>query len=150
MATQPLVSIVTPTFNRVGSLREAIESVLAQTFSDWELIIVDDGSTDDTRQMVAQYQAQEPRIRYAYQLNSGASAARNRALGLAQGEFVAFLDDDDFWLPEKLTKQIDRFSQDPSLGFLYTKCDVLRNGARVAVWPYGIGRQHTLLDLFRG
>jgi glycosyltransferase involved in cell wall biosynthesis len=101
--SNPEVSVVIPTYNRAGCIKDAIDSVLAQTFQDCEIIVVDDGSTDDTRQIIGRY---GQRVRYIYQQNAGVSAARNRGITEAQGEWVAFLDSDDIWLPHKLELQL--------------------------------------------
>lgn len=105
---QELVSIITPTWNCGRFIAETIESVLAQTYRNWEMIIVDDCSSDNTREIVEQYQKQDPRIKYhCLATNSGAAVARNTALRMAQGRWIAFLDSDDLWLPEKLERQIE-------------------------------------------
>lgn len=96
----PFFSIILPTYNRAHFLPKAIESVLKQTLEDWELIIVDDGSTDNTKEVVAKYN--DSRIRYFFQENQERSAARNNGIDQAQGEYICFLDSDDFYLPEKL------------------------------------------------
>jgi glycosyltransferase involved in cell wall biosynthesis len=103
----PTVSVIIPTYNRAAFLREAIESVRAQTYQDWELIVVDDGSTDDAPAVMERFTGQEPRIRYIRQQNGGATVALNRGLRDARGEYIAILDDDDRWLPEKLSRQVD-------------------------------------------
>lgn len=101
----PTVSVVIPTYNRADVLPRAIDSVLDQTFDDFELIVVDDHSTDNTRDVVAHYE--DPRIRYErHDVNKNGAAARNTGIERARGEFVAFLDSDDRWLPEKLTRQV--------------------------------------------
>jgi glycosyltransferase involved in cell wall biosynthesis len=100
----PLVSAAITTYNRARYLPEAIESVLGQTVDDLELIVVDDGSTDETEAVVAPYL---DRVRYVRQENQGRSAARNRAVGMADGRFVAFCDSDDRWLPDRLARQLD-------------------------------------------
>nr|MBP7323737.1 glycosyltransferase family 2 protein [Deltaproteobacteria bacterium] len=91
---EPLVSAIIPTYNRQHFLREAIESVLQQDYSHYELIIVDDGSTDATRDLVAAY----PVAQYLHQKNQGVSAARNRGIAHARGSLITFLDSDDLWL----------------------------------------------------
>ena len=102
-----LVSIIMPSYNTGRFIKESIESVLAQTYSNWELIIVDDCSTDNTDEIVAQFT--DERIKYLKnEVNSGAAVSRNRALREAKGKWIAFLDSDDLWLPEKLEKQIRR------------------------------------------
>jgi len=98
------VSVIIPTFNRAGCIARAIDSVLAQTYRDREIIVVDDGSTDNTMQVLENY---AERIRCIRQDNAGVSAARNAGLRAAQGEWVAFLDSDDTWLPSKLAVQMD-------------------------------------------
>ena len=96
----PFFSIILPTYNRAYLLPKAIESVLSQTFVDWELIIVDDGSTDNTKELIEAYSNE--RIRYIYQINQERSAARNKGIENATGEYICFLDSDDYFLPEKL------------------------------------------------
>ncbi len=96
----PFFSIIIPTYNRAAQLHLPIESILKQTFSAWELLIVDDGSTDNTKQVVAAYH--DPRIRYIYQHNQERSAARNNGIKQAQGRYICFLDSDDYYLPEHL------------------------------------------------
>ena len=115
---RPKVSVYTPTYNYGRFLGEAIQSVLDQTFQDWELIVVDDGSTDGTREVMDAFA--DPRIHYVYQENQGNPAARNTALRLARGEYVACLDADDAWFPEKLEKQVAKLdSLPPTVGLLY-------------------------------
>ena len=99
------VSVVVPTYNRGVRLKQTIESVLNQQFEDFELIVVDDGSTDDTAVVVDEFD--DPRVRYlAHQSNKGGSAARNTGIEASEGEYIAFLDDDDEWHPDKLGHQI--------------------------------------------
>lgn len=114
-----LVSIIMPSYNTAKFISETIESVLAQTYTNWELIIVDDCSTDDTDAVVRPYLADD-RIRYIKnEKNSGAAVSRNRALREAKGKWIAFLDSDDLWLPEKLEKQI-AFMEQNNCRFSYT------------------------------
>ena len=106
-AGTPLVSIIMPTYNCGRFISESIASVLAQTMTDWELQIVDDCSTDDTRAIVERLAAQEPRIHYScLAQNGGPAVARNEALRRASGKYIAFLDSDDLWEPEKLECQL--------------------------------------------
>lgn len=114
-----LVSIIMPSYNTAKFISETIESVLAQTYPNWELIIVDDCSTDDTDAVVCPYLVDD-RIRYIKnEKNSGAAVSRNRALREAKGKWVAFLDSDDLWFPEKLEKQIS-FMRKNDYHFSYT------------------------------
>ena len=116
----PLVTVIIPTYNRARLLGRAIDSVLAQAFTDFELIIADDGSADNTRQLVLGYADQ--RIRYLrHERNQGANAARNTGVMAAGGKYVAFLDSDDEWLPEFLGKVLHVFEKDDSLGAVYTR-----------------------------
>lgn len=115
-----------PAYNCGNFLKEALDSVISQTYLNWELIIVDDGSTDNTAEIVQLYMKQENRIHY-YRLekNSGAARARNMACDIATGKYIAFLDGDDVWFPEKLAKQIN-FMEMNNINFSctsYTKID---------------------------
>lgn len=114
-----LVSIIMPVHNGAVTIGESIESVLAQTYSLWELIIVDDCSTDNTKRITDQYK--DMRIHYCYQpYNSGVAIARNRGISLAKGRYIAFLDSDDLWMSEKLERQL-AFMQKNHYGFTYTE-----------------------------
>lgn len=116
-----LVSIITPTYNCGRFISKTIDSVQSQTYKNWEMIIVDDCSNDDTREIVSKYQKNDNRIKY-YKLekNSGAAVARNKAMDLANGEYIAFLDSDDLWYPHKLEKQIN-FMKENNYSFSCTK-----------------------------
>ena len=109
----PAVSVITPAYNAVAFIAQTIEAVRAQTFEDWELVIVDDGSTDGTTDLIAEYQDRDGRIRLLHQANAGPSAARNHAMRQARGEFFAFLDSDDTWDPEYLERQLALFREYP-------------------------------------
>lgn len=103
-----MVSVITPTYNCARFIAETIRSVQSQSYSNWEMIIVDDCSTDNTKDIVAQYQKEDSRIQYhCLPHNSGAAEARNEALRRAKGKWIAFLDSDDLWTPDKLEKQIN-------------------------------------------
>lgn len=116
----PLVSIVMPTYNRCALIGSAINSVLAQNYTNWELIIVDDGSTDNTVAMVAERYGAEPRIKLYEQTNSGQGAARNRAIGNSAGEFIAFLDSDNMWREDRLDKGVAVLLQNKAIGLCYS------------------------------
>lgn len=113
----PKVSVIIPTYNRARFIEEAIKSVLAQDFEDYEIIVVDDGSNDNTREIVKSFK--NKKIRYFFQENKGRSKARNRAISLAQGQYLAFLDSDDVFLPGKLTKQVKCLDEHPKIGMVY-------------------------------
>ncbi|RJQ53966.1 MAG: glycosyltransferase [Desulfobacteraceae bacterium] len=124
----PPVSVVIPTFNRGWIIKEAIESVLRQNYPNFELIVVDDGSTDDTALILDHYGDRIVSIR---QENAGVSAARNRGIREASGELIAFLDSDDLWLPGKLKRQAEFLEADPGACICQTEEVWIRNGCRV-------------------
>ncbi len=103
--SEPLVSIIIPAYNSEAYISQTIESVMGQTYKNWELLIIDDGSTDKTSEVIKTF-LQEKKIRYIHQSNAGVSAARNRGIEHAGGDYIAFLDSDDFWLPENLSKKV--------------------------------------------
>lgn len=118
---RPIVSIIVPTFNRAGMIHRAIESVQFQTFNDWELIVVDDASTDNTEEILRRYMRNDPRIGYIrHEKNKGGSAARNSGIKKSKGSYIALLDDDDRWYPEKLRLQVDFSHNHPESGFIYS------------------------------
>lgn len=105
---KPLVSVIMPAYNAERSIGESIRSVQRQTICDWELLVIDDCSKDKTVEIVSAMAQQDPRIRlYSNEVNSGVAKSRNRALSLSRGKYVAFLDSDDTWHPEKLKVQMD-------------------------------------------
>lgn len=114
----PLISIITPTYNRSYYLSGAIDSVLDQTYGNFELIIVDDGSTDDTGTLVEPYLSDQ-RIKYFYQSNQGQSVARNKGISESNGEFICFLDSDNSWLPNKLERSLKEFWSFPNADIVY-------------------------------
>jgi glycosyltransferase involved in cell wall biosynthesis len=124
----PLVSVVIPTYNRGDVIRRAIDSVLQQDFKDFELIVVDDGSADNTCDVLEAY---HKRIRVVSQEHCGVSAARNRGIRSASGELIAFLDSDDEWLPAKLTRQIERRSRNKTYFICHTDEIWMRGGRPV-------------------
>jgi glycosyltransferase involved in cell wall biosynthesis len=128
--TMPAVSVIMPTYNRAKLLGRAIQSILDQTYQDFELIIVDDGSTDDTESLVKSFNSEK--IRYIrHRKNRGASAGRNTGIRSAQGEYVALQDSDDEWMPEKLEKQMRAFATaPPEVGVVYTGFYIIVNNKK--------------------
>jgi glycosyltransferase involved in cell wall biosynthesis len=124
--TEPAVSVVLPTYNRAPLLGRSIRSVLEQSYTDFELVVVDDGSTDETEGVVKAFD--DPRVRYvALGRNAGAAAARNAGIRLARGRFLAFQDSDDEWAASKLAKQMSVFGRGPgSLGVVYSDMQLIR------------------------
>jgi len=125
---KPKVSVIIPKHNRAALVIEAIDSVLAQTYKDFELIVVDDGSTDNTQDALKGY---ADRIRYIYQENQRRSEARNTGIKAASGEYIAFLDDDDLWLPQKLEKQVTFLDAHPGIGLVHTFTDAIDITGRI-------------------
>ena len=115
----PLISCIIPVFNRQRFLREAVESIFAHTYGPLEILVADDGSTDETPSIAAGF---GNRLRYLRQDNQGPAAARNLGIGAATGDFIAFLDADDLWHPEKLERQMVRFRVRPELDYCATYC----------------------------
>jgi len=115
-----LVSIITPSYNSEKFISKTIESVLSQTYQKWEMIIVDDCSSDNSNEIIKEYIKKDERIRLIkLEKNSGPAVARNRAIKEAKGRYIAFLDSDDLWLPDKLKKQI-KFMEKNNLSFTYS------------------------------
>lgn len=125
----PTVSVAIPCFNGRQYIRAAIESALSQTVADIEVVVVDDGSTDGSAEIVQAID--DPRIRYLWQDNRGLAATRNRLIREARGEYVAFLDQDDYWHPEKLERQLAIFGADARIGLVYSDCFVVNAGGVV-------------------
>jgi len=124
--TSPSVSVIIPTYNRAHMLPRALDSVVGQTFSDWEIVLVDDGSTDSTPALAADYAHRlGDRFRYLIRPHVGCCAARNAGIDVARGRFVAFLDSDDEFRPEKLARQMELFGLRPELGLVYCDYDCI-------------------------
>lgn len=129
----PRVSVIIPAFNAAGCVHRAVDSVLGQSFQGFELLVVDDGSTDDTRVVLAGY---GNRIRVLAKANGGPAAARNHGLHHARGEYVAFLDADDYWKTEKLERQVELLDTRPEIGFCSTATQVVDSAGQPAGdWP---------------
>lgn len=125
-----LVSVITPAYNASRFLRATIESVQAQSYKDWEMIVVDDASDDDTINLLTEISKTEPRLRImTLEKNSGAAVSRNAALAEARGEYVAFLDSDDLWQPEKLRTQIE-FMRRRGAAISFTAYQIMREDGR--------------------
>jgi len=117
MTPPPLVSVIIPTYNSGRFIEDALASVFAQTYRHFEVIVVDDGSTDDTRERIQAFTSQ---VVYIYQPNQGPAAARNAGFQQCRGDFLVFLDADDVWLSQCLERQVEAFARDPGLGVVYT------------------------------
>jgi len=129
----PRISVIIPAFNAADCVHRAVDSVLEQSFQDVELLLVDDGSTDDTRVVLAEY---GDRLRLLTKENGGPAAARNHGLQHAHGEYVAFLDADDYWKAEKLERQVELLDTRPEVGFCSTATQVVNSaGQPVGDWP---------------
>ena len=136
MATVKTISVIIPTYNYGRFLRDAIDSALAQTYPALEIIVIDDGSTDETSQVLAEY---GERIRTIQQNNQGVGAARNTGIAAARGEYIAFLDSDDLWKPQKLEREIALFEADPTLGMVHSSAEAFDNaGKKLSVLMSGM------------
>ncbi len=148
-----LVSIIVPTYNRARCIGRAIESALGQTHDEVCVIVVDDGSTDHTRDLVNDTYGHDPRVRYVYQDNRGVSAARNHGIRLAAGDFTALLDSDDVWKPFKLEVQLACLRAFPDAGMVWSEMTAVGTGGeliteRYLTQYYGAYRHFGRSDLF--
>ena len=125
----PRVSVIIPTYNRARFIAETVQSVLDQTFTDFEIVIVDDGSTDNTREVMGSFQ--DSRIKYIYQKNNGVCIARNNAINASSGEYLAFLDSDDVLLRNSLEKRVEVLDRHPEVGFSYGQAYLMDEGGQV-------------------
>ena len=114
---EPVVSVVIPLYNARDVIRETLEGLFAQTYPHFEVIVVDDGSTDGSGEVVQGY---GDRVRYMFQRNAGVACARNRGIAAARGKYIALLDHDDLWGREKLAKQVSLLDSQPSVGMVVT------------------------------
>jgi len=128
---QPLVSIITPSYNSEKYIRETVKSVQEQTYTNWEMIIVDDCSSDNSRAVLEELARDEERVKIHFlQENSGAAVARNTAIKLAKGQYIAFLDSDDKWKPNKLQTQLD-FMRNNNYAFSFTSYDLMNENGEL-------------------
>jgi glycosyltransferase involved in cell wall biosynthesis len=139
----PKVSVITAAYNHVGFVRQSVESVLNQTYKDFEHIVVDDGSTDGTAEVLRSFGAQ---IKYFRQQNCGTPAAINRGIRESSGEYIAILDSDDVWLPEKLDRQMRCFAQQPEAGMVYSRAYFINRRGEVSNNSETAGRDVGGLD----
>jgi glycosyltransferase involved in cell wall biosynthesis len=145
----PHVSIIIPVYNSQSFIAQALESIRVQTFHDWEVLLIDDGSTDGT---LAAAQSTGVPFRHFIQPHKGPGAARNRGVRESQGQWIAFLDADDSWLPNKLQLQLEKTAQDSSVGGVYTDAWLIENGRRLerksdqVIFPSGDIAEAVLLD----
>ena len=133
---EPLVSVIIPTFNRAYCVGKAIDSARAQTHRNTEILVLDDGSTDGTRDLIEQSYADDERVRYFFHENRGVTATRNRGLALCRGDFVALLDSDDTWSPWKLELQLACFRGHPEVGMVWSDMDAVNPGGEVVSRSY--------------
>ena len=143
MEKNPKVSVIIPTYNSAQFIIETLESVFAQTYKNYEVIVVDDGSTDNTKEVLKPYMS---KIRYIYKENGGPASARNVGIKNARGEYIAFLDSDDLWLPEKLEKQIRYFEKHPEIDMVFADC--IRFGEEVSNTPRNYTKHLISNDMF--
>ena len=122
------ISVIIPTFNRKETLKRAIQSLVMQSYTPYEIIVIDDGSDDGTKEWLKD---NFPNVKYIYQMNSGVSSARNKGIKFARGDWIALLDSDDEWLPSKLKDQANEIELNPAAKFLHTNEIWIRNGVRV-------------------
>jgi teichuronic acid biosynthesis glycosyltransferase TuaG len=142
----PQVSVIMPAYNAQRYIGESIESVIGQTWQNWELIIVDDGSHDRTANIVQQYQSNDNRIKYFYQENSGQGKAKNTGIRHSKGDYIAFLDSDDLWLKEKLEISVDAIKSG-NFALIFTDCYILKNGEKNIS---GLGTMGVSSDIYEG
>src|SRR2546428_1998680 len=144
---KPLVSVVIPVYNQERYIAEAVDSVLRQTYPDVELVVVDDGSTDRTPEIVKGYGS---RLRYMHQDNSGAATALNRGIQAASGELVGWLSSDDVYEPTKVERQVELFASRPEISLAYTDFNVIDADGKVIlpggspIYPLRHGHRHSL------
>ena len=144
-----LVSVITPVYNAETVIGKTLESVFAQTYKDIEIVLVDDCSTDNSQSVIEEYRKEHPEIVYFRQrVNQGAGAARNKALELAKGQYVAFLDADDLWYPEKTEKQINLLNEKDG-AFSYTAIEMIDSSGKVTKKKRKVKKQVTYKFLLK-
>src|SRR5665213_1595741 len=132
----PKISVLIPTYNRGAHIAQAIESVLAQTYPDYEIIVIDDGSTDNTQEILKNF---EGKITSILQHNQGISKTRNRGIRESNGEYIAFLDSDDYWTSEKLAEQVEILDSHTKVGIVYVRMPIVNEQLeKIGMKPAGV------------
>lgn len=132
----PKVSVIIPTYNRGQYITQALDSVLSQTYHDYEIIVVDDGSTDNTQEILKKY---DGKFKSIIKENQGISKTRNRGIEESTGEYIAFLDSDDYWAPEKLEEQVKVLDRYPNVGIVYSRMPIINGrGEKIGMKPAGV------------
>jgi glycosyltransferase involved in cell wall biosynthesis len=151
MRSCPTVTIVLPTYNRASFLPDAFASIEQQTYSDWELVVVDDGSTDSTKEMVDRFAGSHSQpVRYIFQSNQGPAAARNRGVREAAGHYLAFFDSDDLWRPGYLERGVRALDENRDVDWVFSACTIVELGTGRVADPntfYAHGRKRPFLSL---
>ncbi|MBA7515277.1 Undecaprenyl-phosphate 4-deoxy-4-formamido-L-arabinose transferase [subsurface metagenome] len=153
---KPKVSVIIPTYNRAHLIGRAVQSVLNQTYQDFEIIVVDDGSMDDTEEVINEFQEQDKRIRYIrYEKNKGAAAARNTGIKASRGEYIAFQDSDDEWFPEKLNESMRIITGHKDIDFIFSYGKIIKNKKIIgdvgkAHWVNNTSKKEVVIKLFMG
>ena len=146
-----LVSVIIPTYNAALFIEETISSILSQTIPDFEIIVIDDASSDNTVQVIKKIAKEDSRIKYFIQEKGGVSIARNKGIKESAAQFIAFIDHDDLWMPQKLEKQLKVFNNDPQLGLVFSRESIITADGRPIGISGGISRLsrgYVFKDLF--
>jgi glycosyltransferase involved in cell wall biosynthesis len=143
----PKVSVIMPAYNSGKYIIDAIESVLHQSYSDYELIIIDDGSKDNTREIIMSYDNRNE-MRYYYQENSGISAARNKGIELSTGKYIAFLDADDLWMPDKLSESVKYLENNSAIKMVYSDMFIINSSGEVTGQWFRMKKEYAEGDIY--
>ncbi len=143
---KPLVSIIIPAYNAKLYIAETINSIISQTYQNWELILVNDGSKDNTAEIIHSF-LKDKRIQYHFQENAGVSVARNYGYSFSSGQYVAFLDADDLWLPHRIEKMVDKFQDEVSIGLVHSYMQVIDEHSQLQNGVYKGKEGHILESL---
>ena len=146
------ISIIVPIFNAQNYLDETIQTVLNQTYSNWELLLIDDGSTDESAKICQQYLKEDARILYFYKVNGGQASARNLGIKNSSGEWLAMLDSDDLWHPEKLNRQITAINENDKIEYCFTNTSAFKDSIQNEIenydkYAFGLFHNKTLFKI---